>query len=108
MVLAEIQAGFYGGSQQHLNEVPLRSLNGVPLRSLNEVPLRSLNGVPLRSLLVKPALGNLLPVRDTAEHYARLSVQLKTRRNSDSPQRSLDCGAGAAASFGADRARPAF
>jgi tRNA(fMet)-specific endonuclease VapC len=53
MVLAEIQAGFYGGSQQHRNEVLLRSL------------------------LVKPTVGILLPARDTAEHYARLFVQLK-------------------------------
>ena len=51
--LAEIQAGFYGGSQQHRNELLLRSL------------------------LVKPTVGILLPARDTAEHYARLFVQLK-------------------------------
>ena len=53
MVLAEIQAGFYGGSQQHRNEILLRSF------------------------LVKPTVGILLPARDTAEHYARLFVQLK-------------------------------
>jgi tRNA(fMet)-specific endonuclease VapC len=53
MVLAEIQAGFYGGSQQHRNEVLLRGF------------------------LIKPTVGILLPSRDTAEHYARLFVQLK-------------------------------
>lgn len=53
MVLAEIQAGFYGGSQQHRNEILLRSF------------------------LVQPTVRILLPARDTAEHYARLFVQLK-------------------------------
>ena len=53
MVLGEIQAGFYGGSQQPKNEMLLRSL------------------------LVQPTVGILLPARDTAEHYARLFVQLK-------------------------------
>jgi tRNA(fMet)-specific endonuclease VapC len=53
MVLAEIQAGFYGGSQQHRNEILLRSF------------------------LIQPTVGVLLPGRDTAEHYARLFVQLK-------------------------------
>jgi tRNA(fMet)-specific endonuclease VapC len=53
MVLAEIQAGFYGGSQQHRNEALLRSF------------------------LIKPTVGILLPERDTADHYGRLFVQLK-------------------------------
>jgi tRNA(fMet)-specific endonuclease VapC len=53
VVLAEIKAGFYGGSQQRRNEVLLQSL------------------------LAKPTVGILLPARETAEHYARLFVQLK-------------------------------
>jgi tRNA(fMet)-specific endonuclease VapC len=53
MVLAEIQAGFYGGSQQHRNEILLRSF------------------------LVQPTVRILLPARDTSEHYARLFLQLK-------------------------------
>jgi tRNA(fMet)-specific endonuclease VapC len=53
MVLAEIKAGFYGGSQQHRNEILLQSF------------------------LAKPTVGIMLPARETAEHYARLFVQLK-------------------------------
>jgi tRNA(fMet)-specific endonuclease VapC len=53
IVLAEIKAGFYGGSQQHRNELLLQNL------------------------LTKPTVGILLPERETAEHYARLFVQLK-------------------------------
>jgi tRNA(fMet)-specific endonuclease VapC len=53
IVLAEIKAGFHGGSQQHRNEVLLQSF------------------------LAKPTVGILLPARETAEHYARLLVQLK-------------------------------
>ena len=53
MVLAEIKAGFYGGSQQHRNEVLLQSF------------------------LSRPTVGIMLPARETAEHYARLFVQLK-------------------------------
>jgi tRNA(fMet)-specific endonuclease VapC len=53
MVLAEIKAGFYGGSQQHRNETLLQSF------------------------LAKPTVGIMLPARETAEHYARLFVQLK-------------------------------
>ena len=53
IVLAEIKAGFHGGSQQHRNELLLQSL------------------------LTKPTVGILLPERQTAEHYARLFVQLK-------------------------------
>ncbi len=52
-VLGEMKAGFQGGTQQHLNE------------SL------------LNRLLAKPTVGVLLPSRDTAEHYARIFVQLK-------------------------------
>ncbi len=53
IVLAEIKAGFYGGSQQHRNEILLRTF------------------------LAKPTVGILLPARETAEHYAHLFVQLK-------------------------------
>lgn len=53
VVLAEIKAGFYGGSQRHRNEVLLQHL------------------------LSKPTVDVLLPKRETAEHYARLFVQLK-------------------------------
>lgn len=53
IVLAEIKAGFYGGSQQHRNEILLRRF------------------------LAQPTVGILLPARETAEHYARLFVQLK-------------------------------
>ncbi len=53
VVLAEIKAGFYGGSQ------------------------RSRNEALLQRLLAKPTVGVLLPGRETAEHYARLFVQLK-------------------------------
>jgi tRNA(fMet)-specific endonuclease VapC len=53
MVLAEIKAGFLGGSQQHRNEVLLQNF------------------------LARPTVGILLPARETAEHYARLFVQLK-------------------------------
>jgi tRNA(fMet)-specific endonuclease VapC len=52
-VLGEIKAGFYGGSQQHRNEILFQSF------------------------LAKPTVGILLPARETAEHYARLFVQLK-------------------------------
>jgi predicted nucleic acid-binding protein len=53
VVLAEIKAGFYGGTQQHRNEILLRNLLG------------------------KPTVSILLPTRETAEQYARLFVQLK-------------------------------
>jgi tRNA(fMet)-specific endonuclease VapC len=53
VVLAEIKAGFYGGSQQHRNEALLQRF------------------------LAKPTVEVLLPGRATAEHYARLFVQLK-------------------------------
>jgi len=53
IVLAEMKAGFLGGSQQSRNETLLRTLLG------------------------KPTVGILLPARETAEHYARLFVQLK-------------------------------
>jgi tRNA(fMet)-specific endonuclease VapC len=53
VVLAEIKAGFYGGTQQHRNEILLRTL------------------------LSQTTVGVLLPSRETAEHYARLFVQLK-------------------------------
>lgn len=53
MVLAEIQAGFLGGTQRHRNQLLLRAL------------------------LAKPTVEVLLPTRETAEHYARLIVQLK-------------------------------
>lgn len=53
IVLAEIKAGFYGGSQ------------------------RSANEILLQKLLNRKTVGVLLPGRATAEHYARLFVQLK-------------------------------
>src|ERR1700682_1885362 len=53
IVLAEIKAGFIGGTQQHRNEILLQRL------------------------LAKPTVDVLLPSRETAEHYARLFVQLK-------------------------------
>ena len=53
VVLGEIKAGFCGGSQQHRNE-----------------------GL-LGRFLAKPTVGILNPGRETAEHYARLFVQLK-------------------------------
>jgi tRNA(fMet)-specific endonuclease VapC len=53
IVLAEIKAGFYGGSQQQRNENLLQRM------------------------LTKPTVGILLPARETAEQYARIFVQLK-------------------------------
>jgi tRNA(fMet)-specific endonuclease VapC len=53
IVLAEIKAGFYGGTPQRRNEVLLQRF------------------------LSKPTVGLLFPTRETAEHYARLFVQLK-------------------------------
>jgi tRNA(fMet)-specific endonuclease VapC len=53
IVPAEIKAGFLGGNRRHRNEILLRKL------------------------LSKATVGVLLPDRETAEHYARLFVQLK-------------------------------
>lgn len=53
IVLAEIKAGFHGGNQPHRNEALLRNF------------------------LNKNTVDVLLPSRPTAEHYARLFVQLK-------------------------------
>jgi tRNA(fMet)-specific endonuclease VapC len=53
MVLAEVNAGFYGGSQRHKNQFLLQAF------------------------LAKRTVGILFPDRDTAEQYARLFVQLK-------------------------------
>ena len=53
VVLAEIKAGFYGGSQQHLNKNPAPTSTRQADRWV------------------------LLPDHETAEHYARLFVQLK-------------------------------
>ena len=53
IVLGEIKAGFQGGTQQRRNE-----------------------GL-LTGLLAKPTVGVLLPSRETAEHYARIFVQLR-------------------------------
>lgn len=53
IVLAEIKAGFHGGSQRHRNELLLQKF------------------------LATPTVGILIPARETAEHYARLFVQLK-------------------------------
>ena len=53
IVLGEIKAGFYGGTQQRRNEVLLHRL------------------------LAKPTVQILSPGRETAEQYARVFVQLK-------------------------------
>jgi len=53
VVLAEIKAGFYGGTHGQRNEALLRAFLG------------------------KETVDVLLPGRETAEHYARLFVQLK-------------------------------
>jgi len=53
-VLAEIKAGFVSGSRRHANEAALQQF------------------------LTKPTVQILLPTRETAEHYARLYVQIKT------------------------------
>jgi tRNA(fMet)-specific endonuclease VapC len=53
IVLAEIKAGFYGGAQQPRN------------------------AALLQALLAKPTVAILFPGRETAEHYARLFVQIK-------------------------------
>jgi tRNA(fMet)-specific endonuclease VapC len=64
VVLAEIKAGFLGGAQSHRNEALLRAL------------------------LTRETVGVLLPDRDTAEHYARLFVQLK-RAGTPAPDNDL-------------------
>lgn len=51
--LGEIKAGFQGGTQQRRNEALLNRF------------------------LAKPTVRVLLPSRETAEHYARIFVQLK-------------------------------
>lgn len=53
MVLGEIKAGFQGGTQRHRNEALLQRF------------------------LAKVTVSVLLPSRETAEHYARIFVQLK-------------------------------
>jgi tRNA(fMet)-specific endonuclease VapC len=53
IVLGEMKAGFYGGTEQHRNQILLRTF------------------------LAKPTVGVLLPGRETADHYGRLFVQLK-------------------------------
>ncbi len=53
VVLGEIKAGFLGGTQQRRNEILLNRL------------------------LAKTTVGVLLPSRETAEHYARVFLQLK-------------------------------
>jgi tRNA(fMet)-specific endonuclease VapC len=53
LVLGEIKAGFYGGTQQRQNEMLLNRL------------------------LAKSTVDVLLASRQTAEHYARVFVQLK-------------------------------
>lgn len=52
-VLGEIKAGFYGGSEARRNEILMQRL------------------------MAKRTVGVLLPGRETAEHYARLFVQLQ-------------------------------
>ena len=56
IVLAEIKAGFHGGTQQERN------------------------AALLHALLAKPTVAILFPGRETAEHYARLFVQIKRAR----------------------------
>jgi len=53
VVLGEIKAGFYGSEKPHRNEL-----------LFNE-------------FFAKPTVGLLLPGRETAEHYARVFVQMK-------------------------------
>jgi len=53
VTLAELKAGFLGGSRRHRNETLLVEL------------------------LSKPTVDTLFPNRETTEHYARLFVQLK-------------------------------
>lgn len=53
MVLGEMKAGFHGGNQRHRNEALLQRF------------------------LAKATVSVLLPGRETAEHYARIFVQLK-------------------------------
>jgi predicted nucleic acid-binding protein len=53
VVLAEIKAGFFGGTQQTRNEALLQGL------------------------LAKATVGVLMPTHATADHYARVFVQLK-------------------------------
>ena len=53
MVLGEMKAGFHGGTQRHRNEALLQRF------------------------LAKATVSVLLPGRETAEHYARIFVQLK-------------------------------
>lgn len=68
IVLAEIKAGFVGGSQKHRNETLLQAF------------------------LAKATVRILLPTRDTADHYARLFVQLK-REGTPIPDNHLWIGA---------------
>ena len=77
VVLGEIKAGFYGGTEHRRNEILLNTL------------------------LSKPTVGVLLPVRETVEQYARLFVQLK-RAGTPVPDRSLDCRARVATGAHAD------
>ena len=53
VVLAEIKAGFYGGTEPRRNEKLLQEL------------------------FAKPTVSLLMPTRETSEYYARLFVQLK-------------------------------
>ena len=53
VVLGEIKAGFHGGTERHRNEALLQRF------------------------LAKATVSVLLPGRETAEHYARIFVQLK-------------------------------
>jgi len=68
VVLAEIKAGFYGGIQSGANERLLQDL------------------------LAMETVQILLPGRETAEHYARLFVQLK-RAGTPIPDNDLWIGA---------------
>ena len=68
IVLGEIKAGFHRGKEQRRNETLLNRL------------------------LAKPTVGVLLPSQETAEHYARVFVQLK-RAGTPIPDNDLWIGA---------------
>ncbi len=53
VVIGELRAGFYGGTQLHRNEIMMARL------------------------LAKTTVAVLFPTRETTEHYARVFVQLK-------------------------------
>jgi predicted nucleic acid-binding protein len=64
VVLGEMKAGFQGGTQRHRNEILLNQF------------------------LAKATVSVLLPGRETAEHYAKIFVQLK-RAGTPAPDNDL-------------------